>query len=134
MKHPNPENCRILADTFLLIHLQQPEARVEMMEPEFNVCGTVACHAGWFAVARELNWESSGYGFAHSARDMAKFLGLDSKLSLENWANDNPKLWGNVSGVFMFVGENAFGKDGVTLLDISNHWREVADRIEKLQK
>ncbi len=134
MKHPDPEKCRQLGQIFLDLHIKKPEAEVDMLETKFNQCGTVACHAGWYAVARGLNL-TVDYNFQSSSDDMAKYLGLEGGYELRQWANANNKLWGNRDGYFLFSSSDAFGVDSLsykplTLDKIGNHWLAVADRIE----
>lgn len=134
MKHLKIENIRILADTFLLLH--EDGGKVYMRQTYFHPCGTVACHAGWFAVARgkKLDYGKS-YTYMSSADEMAKFLGLKSFDNLPEWAHKNPKIWGNHRGEFMFSRPIAFGKrenQELTLKDIGIHWHKIADRLEEL--
>ena len=65
---------------------------------------------------------------------MTSFLGLEYEHNLCNWAKENPKLWGNRFGKDMFADKLAFvpGSSSITVKDIIQHWREVADRIEEL--
>ena len=62
---------------------------------------------------------------------MQMFLGHDD---LRMWAKRNSKLWGNPFGRYMFEDKMAFvpGSSSITVKDIIQHWREVADRIEEL--
>lgn len=143
MKHPNPDKIDILAETFLNLHESVPKAtKVEMGEPNFQKCRTIACHAGWFGLARSKF--SNGYSYEDSADDMAKFLGIVNRFELKDWAENNPDLWGNHDGDGMFCSAHAFGKGlayyksvwkykPLTLKHIGNHWAKVADRIRKLK-
>lgn len=132
------ENARVLGMTFLLLHKESRDNIVHMGESEFNVCGTMACHAGWFAVARGMSRLSYGvgaYDYNSSANDMAKFLGFKGAEDLESWAVENTDMWGNHSGSYMFCDGAAFGSstDRITLDRIGKHWLEVADRLENLK-
>lgn len=124
-----------------------------------NACGTVACHAGWLAVAiredgrlaaqtptaddghvwQEVNWRTgarrlSGYlGFPQT---MDGNIGMaDGIHSFSQWADENPALWGNEHGRYMFAstGESAFGAefDDVTLTNIGQWYLDVADRVRE---
>lgn len=134
MKHPNPSKVRELANIFLTLANERPDAEVDMGEYKFNSCCTIACHAGWFGIAmgKECGYD---YGFSNSAEEMANFLGFDNRWRLEIWARDNPKLWGNRYGLDMFSDREAFGlKDREpTLKEIGKHWHKVANRIEGLK-
>lgn len=141
MKDPKRfvENARILGMTFLgLWEDRPPNCRVDMVTTSFSVCGTVACHAGWFAVARGLSrknlrfFNDEPYEFADSADEMAQFLGFVGRYSLREWAARCPQLWGNTHGEAMFYVYSAFGvpESKLTLKTIGIHWLEVADRVE----
>lgn len=102
-----------------------------------NVCGTVACHAGWYAFCRAsdadvrwndcngdeekmLFWEKpmpDSYGLLHSQNVswldgslmLAKDLGFLDRNDLCLWAQENLKIWGNEHGYSMFTSPLAFG-------------------------
>ena len=115
-------------------------------------CGTVACHAGWYALMtiKEQEWHFSEYlgceylktsnpgcmgmGFTYGKIKMALDLGFPCADRLEDWAQANPEIWGNAFGNRMFGSTEAFGKDercNVTLAEIADHWHRVSDRLEK---
>lgn len=137
MKHPNPERCRDLGMTFLFLAESSPKAKVHMIDGSFHPCGTSACHAGWFAIARGLKrtFGSKKYNFLSSATDMANFLGFKDWDFLRCWADDFPNLWGNGNGSSMFCDSDAFNcrNEEPTLEEIGIHWLNVADMIEALQ-
>lgn len=128
------ERMRQLGMGFLFLHEENPDKRVNMAYAEWHVCGTVACHAGYFADLRGVSiitdmFSDSYYDFIASANDMAQFLGFYDKGRLKDWANDYPHLWGNVWGFDMFCTWNAFGFDNArTLKTIGKHWLAVAER------
>lgn len=141
MKHPHWQKVEELADQFYLMYLDQKshghKGEVNMIETycgDINLCGTPACHAGWYAA----------YGkkgllyFTEGILDMTNNLGFkDAKLnSIERWACINYEIWGNKHGFNVFGENRAFGKsdhETLTLLDISKHWRKVAKRLWKIQ-
>jgi len=127
-----PENVAILATTFMLLHEEGGE--VNMAEDKFNPCGTVACHAGWFAIARNLkshrycDRRGARYDFVDSAVDMARFLGFMDEEELGDFFEVNHSLWGNDGASHMFASAKAFGKSReqkLTLLDIGEHGEKV---------
>lgn len=141
------ESMKTLGMTFLAMFEADPLAQVDMGEPswnlgEANLCGSPACHAGWFAVARNQEQDKitkngvKHYNFHHSAKEMAVFLGFDSEQDLENWAFENPTLWGNTYGGGMFSDRSAFlpgeGRQP-TLKEIGKHWLKVASRCESVK-
>lgn len=135
----NIEKAKLLGMLFLNMYEAEPEAEVDMMESDFYSCTTIACHAGWFAIAREKERvfddlkNTYTYDFDHSADEMARFLGFSDSLALKNWTVDNPKLWGNGFGRDMFCSWDAFGGRNyeMTLKTIGLHWLKVAGRAEK---
>lgn len=99
---------------------------------EENLCGTTACHAGWFGILRDGDGKRST-NYSDYALEMAQFLGFCDDFELEEWARIHPELWGNNHGDNMFSCERAFGvKEGgtVTLKRISDHWFKVGKRLE----
>jgi len=133
-KETRVEKMRELGKLFIKLHIDKPEARVNMVETNFNVCGTVACHAGWYAVANGISIDyDKDYDFESSANEMAEFLGFSDQTSLAVWAGDKSIIWGNNSGSEMFYGAEAFGENEskLTLNVIGKHWLGVADRLEQ---
>jgi hypothetical protein len=95
-----------------------------------NVCGTPMCHGGWYVVACDLNpLEERFYGadYLDGAMAIALALGFPTSYTLELWASDNPKLWGNEYGDDMFCCNSAFN-DAKTLRGVVNHWIGVHNR------
>lgn len=134
MKHPSAEKCHQLADLFYLLAVSNKSAKVDMAEFTFHPCDTIACHAGWFAVSQNKNW-SCVFGYQDSANEMANFLGFSHRDQLALWADINEEFWGNRFGSDMFCSRRAFGKsENVTLMDISRHWRKVAERLERIKQ
>lgn len=128
----NAERARELGTLFLFMHESEPGAEVNMLKYTFHQCGTIACHAGWFAVANGKDWDPD-YSFSDAANEMAQFLGFGNRDGLESWAKNNPALWGNDFGDVMFSRWAAFSpnlKLPKTLETIGLHWLGVADRIE----
>lgn len=127
----DPEKMRVIGMTFLFLHEDMPEGEVNMMRTKFHPCGTVACHAGWFALARGLK-STCEYGYSDSASDMAKYLGFEDRASLEKYFFEDEALWGNPDADGMFCFWAAFGgsRAELTLETIGLHWLQVADRVE----
>ena len=126
----DPEKMRVLGMTFLFLHEDMPKGKVDMGEMEFNQCGTSACHAGWFAIARGLT-ETYDYTYYSSANEMAEYLGFDSAYSIGIYFNLYSDLWGNTDATKMFCSRRAFVAKGIlTLETIGLHWLQVADRVE----
>ena len=133
-------------------------------------CGTVACHAGWYAMAKMKDLENVKFLHDSSMNNrfllykedelitfddgihlMARDMGFEEGWELREWAEYNPEIWGNDYGYAMFScdGEKAFGysefstagvikgidenEDILDLEKIVSHWRNVADRLEKIE-
>ena len=127
-------------------------------EPAF--CGTIACHGGLYELEHALrngdkyvfnlnkeddlqrsylsekNEEGTmiPLNFKNGADRIARDLGFTSRRELEKWATSNPERWGNKYGGSLFCDENAFNEKETTILltTIVTWWRNVADRIERL--
>lgn len=133
--HPNPDRCDELGMLFLSLWEENSELKVNMNDGSFSECGTVACHAGWFAVAnnKEQGYNRGAkryYDYEDAAKELSVFIGMKY---LETWAHSNPSLWGNPWGLSMFLNKRTFKKGGnVTLKDIGIHWLKVAERIRSL--
>lgn len=137
-EHPIPDNLRTMADRFE--ELADAQKVLDFSEPRVAQCGTVACHGGWAAVILVEDVGNSCGHFLQGAQTLAEFLRPGwGWYDLEEWADDNPELWGNEYGVDMFNsdGYRAFGFDEpgeCDLYDIAAHYRGVADRIEELHR
>lgn len=145
-KHPKSEKVFELATFFHTIALtaKGTEAVVDMGacgvdKPEKHLCGTPACHAGWFGAfyPKRLPAGYGNYkGFGAYADQMGKMLGLGDSNALEEWASENPLIWGNQWGDEMFGSSEAFGEFNgeVTLQEIADHWYGVATRLAAIEK
>lgn len=112
-------------------------------------CGTVACHAGFYALAKKrnksgYNW-SEGYfigrlgyrvEYTEGADLLAEDLGMRHAEHLRTWAHKNPKVWGNEYGLNMFHSQLAFGERVMLfkLRTVIDHWLAVADRLQKVEE
>ena len=127
------------------------DRKIEVLHP----CGTIHCHAGWYYLAK--HWDKDNdrlvsrrhdtgklklevISYRHGAERMAKDLGFNCQTALENWARENPRVWGNEHGGLLFTICDAFDKDAkadddkpLTLADIVEHWRGVGERLKKLE-
>jgi hypothetical protein len=101
-------------------------------------CGTIHCVAGWYAVANlnrqviKNKFNQGGVDFRDGANLMANDLGFADHYLLANWAENNPKIWGNENGDEMFGSELAYddtGFDGVIA-----QWELVKQNLIKLEK
>ena len=111
------------------------------------MCGTVHCAAGWYAVSQKdtERWEDSvEIGYLLGAEWMAVDLGFLETVYgnpvhyLEDWAADNPEIWGNDDGHDMFGLAWAYGDGHNTrassLRDIVEHWKRVRRRFAERGK
>jgi hypothetical protein len=92
--------------------LNMMEYRVQSITHD---CGTVHCVAGWYVVAIRDNDDyiksrikSKKCHFHHGAYRIAETLGFETLDELEEWAEDNPEIWGNQDGSYMFSEESAY--------------------------
>jgi hypothetical protein len=66
---------------------------------------------------------------------LAQFLGFVDMRHLTDWAKDNPKIWGNKYGDYMFCSRLAFTNDKnkhLTHRDIINHWKQVLVNLDTM--
>ncbi len=73
----------------------------------------------------------------NAAELIAYDLGFENIVELQQWAHDNPGIWGNTYGELMFETSRAFAaadNERVTLKTIADHWKGVADRLELREK
>ena len=113
----------------------------DMMEPNIthNECGTPGCHAGWAAIALRERFSDYVSGAAvlnnHFGFDFFDPLEpnfLSVSLPISHWGGENPEIWGNELGRYMFCECRSFGLD-VDIFPaevLSTHWRGVADRLD----
>ena len=119
-------------------------------DAEINNCGTPACIGGWMAVYYDTKMTVTIEGercFDDGVEIFAKKIGFEGMEELEEWAEDNKKLWGE-HGIEMFSQPRAWeekGKHGytedeesdysiVSSSEVSYKLHKVADRIDKYQK
>ena len=156
----NIEGVKKVADTFAMLAEQYPgEAAVQMDSTTIQHtigCGTYACHAGWFMYAhmedntpgtwtcyQDVNWYKGRNGslvsFDDGANCMATIMGftdtgcMTPAEALEQWAANNPDIWGNRHGRAMFYSAAAFdpaysGFD-MPLRTVADHWKGVYERL-----
>ena len=163
MKHPTKEAVLRVASIFKELS-KNKENIVRCSEESIRKsnCDTVACHAGWYMYNtyrhtgywsyfddREGVYKPAKIGvmvitkpkivralyFQEGADFMAKDLGFSSRFDLQQWARENPYIWGNRYGgwMFSFDGECAFLNQDepteLTLSVIADHWESVAGRL-----
>lgn len=109
-------------------HLNMSAVGVPSSKKE--VCGTPMCHGGWYAAASGLFRNSNNVNKAtynDGANVLANDLGFVGQCELEDWAEENPKLWGNESGTLMFCTSEAFN-GATSLKQIRDWWADVRNR------
>lgn len=142
LKHPHSSQVLKVIQAFESVlpmakaryHLDMHQAQVTSGS---EACGTTHCHGGWFSIACKLHLRQY-CGFLDGADRMAEILGFDDNYILEQWAAENPIIWGNYRGRGMFCAELAFASparpDGAkNLQHIIDHWREVRERLLALE-
>lgn len=136
MKNPTSKQVQTVIDTFeKVLPMANYEGHLYMMSITIDnpSCGTPMCHAGWWGVARGIN------SFSLGTIDLSETLGFSdeynlltfdiNELQIVKWADDNPSIWGNTHGFFIFSHTDAFGDNCNSLQDIVNHWKGVRDRL-----
>ena len=164
MKHPTSKAVRKVADVFYDLvendNHKYGTTILDMSEEQIvnDHCGTTACHAGWYLLAKtkvKHEWracftpEGSYYkkdsvflmskdkqeriNYFGGCSLMARDLGFKQESELTEWAERNPDIWGNEYGRFMFTSPDAFrfpNGGEVTLEMIADHWQAVSDLLE----
>lgn len=119
------------------LQVAQHEGAVSMLIGiKRSSCGTVACHAGWYALSRHLEGRThrkAGCTYYGGAILLRSDLGLGEWP--DKWANRNPDIWGNDRGSYMFSDPIAFSKSKttITLQAIVDWWEDVAWRLLVLE-
>lgn len=160
MKHPTSKAVFEVVERFKsVLHLAILPYHLKMSE--MNVvdngsCGTVACHAGWYLLAKRIAKERFYYRSGYHKDEFLKgIVAINNDLGfpkintsgnnmydtpLLKWADDNEVIWGSRYGGAMFNsrGNMAFKTesrpDGVTnLRHIIDHWTEVGERLLALE-
>ena len=155
MENPTSQQIKTVIETFESITDLKPVVDMANEEIEQNDCGTIACHAGHYALAKLRNradcqFDSESGGFRRGGENVSHIHGsqmisydlgfLGYRTELLRWASENPELWGNRYGRYMFAGACAFtGLDAdedlwtnkkISFADIVNHWRGVYQRVK----
>jgi len=94
----------------------------------YHRCRTPGCHGGWAAIALGIKEDHYIYG----AQALAQFLGFLDEEALRQWASDNPGIWGNEHGYYMFHKPFAFDqeRDTFSVTVLIDWWEGVANRLK----
>ena len=143
IRHPHSSRAEAVATVFSeILETYGSKALIDMDLPGVSqrTCGTIACHAGWYFLMKEINGTNlikymSGLRkfYTFGTVEMTEDLGFVDENALLNWAGDYPDLWGNLHGRRMFNSNKAFGVREVSIEIITDHWRGVADRLRHLE-
>jgi len=112
-------------------------------------CGTINCCGGWYVVAKSMECGTCAGYFTYGIKFICEDLGFPIDFDVINynagtasicyWAKDNPSIWGNNEGQFMFNDKHAFyhptkrPEGALNLRHIIDHWTEVAERVKALE-
>lgn len=135
--HPTKAQVQVVIDTLqkakdMVTNAGFAKAPVSMMTGVLHPCGTPMCHGGYYAIVKGMSSENQ-QDFTDGANAMATDLGFNHNTDLEDWASQNPQLWGNDSGGDMFCGSHAFHDKGEIkdLKIIIDHWKGVQKRLPR---
>ena len=144
--HPPSERFFELSTLYYQLHSTFSKGKVDMTSVHIpydkHKCGTPACFAGWFRIGIQtfLNKkEPAFFSYSAYASRMAKFIFPEqnwNKHDLCNWANQNPEIWGNISGSFMFSVADAFNTtdEEINLEKIATHLKKVGQRLWEIER
>ena len=127
----------ILIDNFnKVVHLGPKESNLEMDQPTIPTkhdCNTIACHAGWYAISKNLKRTYKRTHYEDGIEDIAQDLKIDTR-TLLSFMSNNPSIWGNAFGGGMFTMDRAFrtttSNGAETLQDIIDFWQAVHKRVD----
>ena len=133
--NPKAENFFKVADVLRPYALWTEDNQLDMNEAIVqggkNSCYTVHCVGGWYYLARaHIIYEKQFIGFSQGANWMAQDLGFTCMVSLAQWCEDNPKLWGNSHGAVLFGSISAWN-NAKNLMGVVNHLIAVGNRLER---
>ena len=104
-------------------------------------CGSPACVAGNYWLAKiwdgVTEYPKKFIGFNRGTDEMAWDLGFEHPRELRFWAKDNPTVWGNKHGWWIFTEPHAYttyveGKP-FSMAQIITHWEGVLERFKAEQ-
>lgn len=133
MHTPTKSQWQLVIDNFkkILPLAIRPE-QLDMSEPavrnSLHSCGTVCCAGGWYAVAVFPLESTNDYvSYREGIYLINDHLGFSTNESVEDWAHEHPKIWGNEHGISMFYDNNAYN-GAITLKGIVEYLEGVRDR------
>ena len=110
----------------------------ERVYNDIHDCGTVHCVAGWYAVANlrrkaiKDKIEKGRVDYSDGADLMSIDLGFTDKFDLKDWAEVNPKIWGNEDGDEMF--DSLFSYDNTGFDGVIAQWELVKQNLLQIKK
>lgn len=139
-QNPTPEACRAVANQIRKAIEEYPNMKLDMHEGRVksldHACGTTHCHAGIFLLGEDnfqMHEINGFWDYTQGIQLMTERLGFAHKDDLRDWAKNNPELWGNENGYWMFSEVDAFNY-AKSVSEIADWWSDVADRIEEYNK
>lgn len=130
MHTPTKQQWQTVIDNFeKVLPLATQQGHLDMDEYLVNTswhkCGTVHCVGGWYAVA-VLDTTGPEVDYNDGANALAAHLGFQDRYLLEQWAEQNPEIWGEY-GKCMFYGVEAYG-GAQTLAEVVDYLKGVRYR------
>lgn len=126
----SPDYKKVLDIATALDIVSRFNNEVDMENPCSYECGSPCCVAGWFEFTCNKS-RSNDLGYHCGVSTIEKHLEL---LYVDEWANQNPEIWGNERGIDIFLGPEAYNYKGkLTLRKIAHHWYQVAERLREIQ-
>lgn len=149
MKNPTSQQVQTVIDHFERVlpqatldnHLDMKEVKVK---DGCYDCGTVHCHAGWYAVAKKAYFDKFDYhsfNYLDGIALMVDDLGFQNKYELCKWLRTRVGVttWGNENSIDIFYKKEAFyhpkkrPEGAQNLQHIIDHWKEVKERLVQLE-
>ena len=130
----NTNNFKTLIEALEALPEGIRKNKVNMSSTDEPVCGTVGCFAGLISIVaneipelKELYAHKGTYFFHAWVNALNEYL----EVNFTEWAKENPEIWGNEDGWYMFSSINAFDKGAGDVLshdDIIVFLRRVYER------
>ena len=132
--HPKSERMYEVVERFRSVQDMAGYVYMSEIYVEELHCGTVACMAGWYSVAVDLDER----GFTHGAMALSAHLGFSRYMEFALWAQKNPRIWGNIWGLSLYDDRRAYDAWDCTVTlsvkQIADHLEKVANNLKKLEE
>ena len=120
------KNMKEGLEKFPTFKVDMNESKLRYGDGKSSPCG---CHANFYSACIG---QTEGVFYNFGAESLALDLGFEGCWELEEWALENPEIWGNEDGHYIFSDSHTFGLESSIFSAeiILNHWEGVLARLE----